>query len=60
MIQNKITKAWWARFALKKELTFIPTESFENKKENEGETERVRIRLFENKGVTFTLDALHC
>jgi hypothetical protein len=38
----------------------INTESFENKKENEGETARELIRLFENKGVTFTLDALHC
>jgi len=38
----------------------LNTKSFENKKENEAETARELIKLFENKGVIFTLDALHC
>lgn len=46
-------------FCNKKGIVFN-SKSFENKKENEGETARELIKLFKNKGVTFTLDALHC
>ena len=38
----------------------IDTKSLENKKENEGLTAREMILQCELKGVTFTMDALHC
>jgi len=38
----------------------ISTQSVENKKENEGQAARELIESFELKGITFTLDALHC
>lgn len=38
----------------------INTLSIENKKDNEGQAARDLIQLCELKGVTFTLDALHC
>ena len=38
----------------------IDTSTFENKKEHEGATARELIELCELKGVTFTMDALHC
>lgn len=38
----------------------ISTQSIENKKEHEGQAARNLIELCELKGVTFTMDALHC
>lgn len=38
----------------------LDTVSMESKKANEGEAARKLISQFESKGMTFTLDALHC
>ena len=38
----------------------LDTVSIETKKENEGQAARDLITQFESKGMTFTLDALHC
>ena len=38
----------------------LNTTSIENKKEHEGQAARELIALFDKKGITFTLDALHC
>lgn len=38
----------------------VDTESIENKKENEGNAARDLIERCELKGMTFTMDALHC
>lgn len=38
----------------------LDTVSIENKKQHEGQAARDLIGQFESKGVTFTLDALHC
>ncbi len=38
----------------------INSVSIENKKEHEGNAARELIKQFEQKGVTFTMDALHC
>ena len=38
----------------------INAKSFQNKKSHEGHVVRQLIEQFEGKGVTFTLDALHC
>lgn len=38
----------------------VTSSSIENKKENEGEAARQLIEQFEAKGMTFTMDALHC
>ena len=38
----------------------IATQSIENKKDNEGQAARELIKMCELKGITFTMDALHC
>jgi hypothetical protein len=38
----------------------LNTISIENKKEHEGQAARELINKFELKGITFTMDALHC
>ena len=38
----------------------LSSASIENKKSHEGQAARDLIKLLENKGLTFTMDALHC
>jgi len=56
-VQNFLSMV--SMFCTKKGIV-IDTKSLENKKENEGLTAREMILQCELKGVTFTMDALHC
>ena len=38
----------------------LGAQSIENKKENEGQAARELISKFSEKGIIFTMDALHC
>lgn len=52
-------KSMVSLFCTKKGIV-VDTKAIENKKENEGEAARQLIEQCELKGITFTMDALHC